>query len=47
LNLPGTSILAFPMTSISKRIERGEAIDVFELFNAASVAIREQVQDGA
>ena len=28
-----TSIVAFPMTTISKRIERGEAVDVLELFN--------------
>lgn len=32
---PGTSIVLFPQTSISKRIEAGEHIDVFELFKSA------------
>lgn len=32
LVLPGTSIRLFPMTMISKRIERGEMVDVYELF---------------
>ena len=30
-----TSIVAFPMTTISKRIERGETVDVLALFDAA------------
>jgi hypothetical protein len=33
LRVPGTSILLFPLTMISKRVERGEAVDVFELFD--------------
>ena len=32
LQLKGTSILVFPMTTISKRIERGETVDVYDLF---------------
>jgi len=35
LVLEGTSILVFPLTSISKRIERGEQVDVYELFESA------------
>jgi hypothetical protein len=40
LVLEGTSIVLYPQTMISKRIERGETLDVFELFNwtAAKVA---------
>ena len=32
LRLKGTSVLLFPMTMIAKRIERGEAVDVYDLF---------------
>ena len=35
LVIPGTSIQLFPMTSISKRVERGESVDVYELFGDA------------
>mgnify|MGYP002624659789 CR=1 FL=1 len=31
LRVPGTSILVFPKTAISKRIERGERVDVKDL----------------
>jgi hypothetical protein len=31
----GTSIVTFPMTMISKRIERGETVDAQKLFDAA------------
>jgi hypothetical protein len=31
--LPGTSIILYPLTVISKRIERGEVVDVTELYN--------------
>jgi len=33
LALEGTSILLYPLTMISKRVEAGEAMDVFDLFN--------------
>jgi hypothetical protein len=32
---PGTTILLFPLTTISKRIERAEKVDVRQLFNDA------------
>jgi hypothetical protein len=35
----GTSILVFPLTSISKRVERGEQVDVYELFESACATI--------
>lgn len=36
LRVPRTSILLFPLTMISKRIEGGEQVDVFELFNGVA-----------
>ena len=47
LQLAGSSVLIFPMTSISKRIERGEIVDVYDLFNAACNTIRITAQDSA
>jgi NAD-dependent SIR2 family protein deacetylase len=35
LVVEGTSILVFPLTSISKRMERGEQVDVHGLFESA------------
>jgi uncharacterized protein DUF3806 len=35
----GTSIVAFPMTTISKRIERGETVDVRALFDVACQSV--------
>ncbi len=39
LALPGTSVHLFPLTMISKRIERGEVVDVFQLFNAVAADV--------
>jgi len=36
-----TSIILFPLTRISKRIERGEKVDVFRLFHGLAAKIRE------
>jgi hypothetical protein len=33
LRYQNTSLVVFPLTMISKRIERGETVDVYELFN--------------
>jgi len=33
LSVPGKSVLLFPLTMISKRVEAGRAVDVLELFN--------------
>jgi hypothetical protein len=33
VRLPGTSVIIYPLTMISKRVERGESVDVFDLFN--------------
>jgi len=40
LVLNGTSVRVFPLTSISKRIEAGETVDVHALFAAACSTIR-------
>ena len=32
LRLPGTTVIFFPLTMISKRIERGDVVDVDDLF---------------
>jgi uncharacterized protein DUF3806 len=39
LTLDGTSVRVFPLTSISKRIERGEEVDVYRLFEKACATI--------
>lgn len=36
VRVPKRSIIVFPLTMISKRIERGEAVDVFDLFNGVA-----------
>jgi hypothetical protein len=36
LVVPGTSVVIFPLTMISKRVERGQDLDVFELYNAVA-----------
>lgn len=45
LILEGTSVRVFPLTSISKRIEAGEKVDVRELFAAACSTIRRVAND--
>lgn len=39
VRLPGTTIILFPLTMISKRIERGEQVDVFQLFNGVAAQV--------
>jgi hypothetical protein len=41
IELPGTTVVAYPLTMISKRIERGEDVNVLELFNGICSQIRE------
>ena len=47
VKVPGSSVIVFPLTMISKRVERGEEVDVFDLFNrvAAEIAQRERTAD--
>lgn len=39
LILEGSSLRVFPLTSISKRIERGDDVDVYQLFEEACATI--------
>ena len=39
LHEDGTTIVVFPVTTISKRIERGDVVDVQELFDQACMSI--------
>jgi hypothetical protein len=41
VRMPNTSIILHPLTMISKRVERGERVDVFEMFNRTV----EQIED--
>ena len=43
LNWPGTSVLCYPLTMIAKRVEDGEQVDVYALFEGAI----EIITDGA
>lgn len=45
LILEGTSVRVFPITSISKRVEAGEAVDVPELFEQACATILRIAQE--
>jgi Domain of unknown function (DUF3806) len=45
LILEGTSVKVFPLTSISKRVEAGEAVEVRELFAAACSTIQRIAKD--
>lgn len=41
LAVEGTSLLLFPLTMISKRIEAGEAVDVYDLYMGMCGKVRE------
>ncbi len=41
VRLPNTSNIIFPLTMISKRVERGEDVDVFDLFNGVADQIEQ------
>ena len=46
IRLPKTSIILFPITMISKRVERGEEVDVFDLFNWTAARVDELLHRG-
>ena len=46
VRLPGTTVVLFPLTMISKRIERGEHVDVFELFKSVVAQVDDIKQRG-
>lgn len=41
-----TSLLAFPQTMLSKRVEDGETLDVVELFDGLTRRLTELIEDG-
>jgi Domain of unknown function (DUF3806) len=41
IRLPKTTIILYPLTMISKRMERGEKVDVFELFNGVAAQVED------
>jgi Domain of unknown function (DUF3806) len=46
LNWPGTSLYSFPLTTISKRIEQGENVNVQELFDATCTQLIDMAFSG-
>jgi hypothetical protein len=46
VRMPNTSIILYPLTMISKRVERGEQVDVFELFNGVAAHVDELQKKG-
>lgn len=47
VQLPGSTIILYPLTMISKRIERGEKVDVFDLFNGIAAKVEEAQRNGS
>ena len=45
IQLPATSIILFPLTMISKRIEEGEDVDIYELFEGLKEMINDIKKD--
>lgn len=45
LRVPGTTVIAFPRTMISKRIERGEKVNVRHLFEGICADILDMARD--
>ncbi|MDN3657232.1 DUF3806 domain-containing protein [Ferruginibacter paludis] len=41
LQLPDTTLILYPLTMISKRIEAGEDVDIYELYNGLKEKINE------
>lgn len=46
VRMPGTSVILYPLTMISKRVESGEPVDVFELFNGVAAQVDELKRQG-
>jgi hypothetical protein len=43
VRMPCTSIIIYPLTMISKRVERGENVDFFEVFNGLTGQIEQLI----
>lgn len=46
LIVEGTAIISFPLTAISKRVESGAVVNVYELFESACETIRRLKSEG-
>jgi hypothetical protein len=46
LNWPGTSIYSYPLTTISKRVEQGESLDVWEFFDGTCSQLNDMAFSG-
>jgi hypothetical protein len=46
VRLPGSTIILYPLTMISKRVERGETVDVFDIYNSAANQVEELKRKG-
>jgi len=46
VRMPNTSIILYPLTMVSKRVERGEQVDVFELFNGTAARVKDLQKKG-
>ena len=46
LRWPGTTVICSPITMISKRIEDGETVDVYKLFDGICASLREMAFSG-
>lgn len=44
IRVPDTSIIIYPLTMISKRVERGEEVDAFGLHKAISIQVEKLQQ---
>ncbi len=45
VRMPGTSVIIFPLTMLSKRIEKGEDVDVFQMFNGIAEIVDHKVAE--
>lgn len=45
VRFPGTTVIAFPRTMISKRVERGDKVDVKQLFEGIRADIRDMTRN--
>jgi len=46
VRVPDTTIILYPLTMISKRVERGEEVDVFDLFNRIVEMVEDVIDSG-
>jgi hypothetical protein len=46
VRLPGSTIILYPLTMISKRVERGDRVDVFDIYNGTANQVEELRRKG-